>query len=300
MNKAGALLCIAALGYCSHLTAQQDSATGRMERKKLIIGAASTTVIGHAFLYRLWYLDYPQQRFHWFNDNSGWLQMDKAGHAFSAFALAHKGAEAWKATGANQRQSALYGSLCAFAFQTPIEVFDGLSSGYGASAGDLVANTLGILLAGYQHYKYGDAPVLMRWSYAGSSFAEMRPNLLGSTLPERLLKDYNAQKYWLAWHPGNGFSANWPKWLGFSIGYGASGMLGANENRWKNANGNSFDFSHISRYRKWYFAPDIRLSRIPVRRKGLKTLFRMLDVYRLPLPAIELSQGRFHLRPLLF
>jgi len=281
------------------LSSQSDTLQGRLERKSLIIGAASTTVIGHAVLYRVWYLDYPQQPFHWFNDNRGWLQMDKAGHAFSAFALAHRGAEAWKSTGANRKQSAIYGTACALLFQTPIEIFDGFSAGYGASYGDLIANTTGALLAGYQHYRLGDAPVLLRWSYAGSHYASIRPNMLGSNLPERMLKDYNAQRYWISWHPHE-VNGKWPKWLGLSLGYGANGMLGANANTWKDAAGNAFDFTHINRYRRWFIAPDIRLSRIPVRQKGLKMLFRMLDMYRLPMPALELSQGRLQMHPILF
>lgn len=40
-----------------------------------------------AELYYLWYKDYPQTNFHFFNDNSEWLQMDKMGHFFSSYYL---------------------------------------------------------------------------------------------------------------------------------------------------------------------------------------------------------------------
>ena len=33
----------------------------------------------------LWYKDYPKSSFHWINDNSNWLQIDKMGHFTSAY-----------------------------------------------------------------------------------------------------------------------------------------------------------------------------------------------------------------------
>src|SRR5438874_2371911 len=38
-----------------------------------------------AGLYSAWYSNYPQTRFHFFNDNAEWLQVDKVGHAYSAY-----------------------------------------------------------------------------------------------------------------------------------------------------------------------------------------------------------------------
>ena len=36
-------------------------------------------------LYSTWYKNYPQSHFHFFNDNNEWLQIDKAGHTWSAY-----------------------------------------------------------------------------------------------------------------------------------------------------------------------------------------------------------------------
>src|SRR5665213_1512068 len=46
---------------------------------------ASIVTIG---LQYLWYKKYPKSRFHFFNDNNEWLQMDKVGHATSAYNIA--------------------------------------------------------------------------------------------------------------------------------------------------------------------------------------------------------------------
>src|ERR1700757_2226381 len=36
-------------------------------------------------LSQVWYKDYPRTSFHFFNDNGEWLQMDKCGHATTAY-----------------------------------------------------------------------------------------------------------------------------------------------------------------------------------------------------------------------
>ncbi len=36
-------------------------------------------------LYSAWYSNYPQTNFHFFNDNNEWKQVDKVGHAYSAY-----------------------------------------------------------------------------------------------------------------------------------------------------------------------------------------------------------------------
>ncbi len=38
-------------------------------------------------LNQLWYADYPKSDFHFINDNSEWIQMDKVGHLYSSITL---------------------------------------------------------------------------------------------------------------------------------------------------------------------------------------------------------------------
>ncbi|MEO7561961.1 MAG: hypothetical protein ABIT07_05160, partial [Ferruginibacter sp.] len=47
------------------------------------IVAYSAAMVG---LYATWYKDYPQSKFHFFNDIKEWKQIDKIGHAYSAYA----------------------------------------------------------------------------------------------------------------------------------------------------------------------------------------------------------------------
>jgi VanZ family protein len=276
-----------------------DSTTINYKKRNLLLGGLATgTVLTHTGLYFLWYDGYPSQPFTWINDNKGWLQMDKAGHAFSAFAITHSASTWFRNTGMSKQRSAVYGTVAALAFQTPIEIFDGFSAGWGASAGDLLANTTGALLAGFQHYYRDDAPLIMRWSYGKSEYADLRPGMLGSSPKEKWLKDYNAQTYWLSYTPKSTIRGAWPAWLGIAVGYSGGGMLGSESNIWTDKQGQLQDYSHITRYRQWLISPDIRLSRIPVQNKNLRFALSLFDFWRFPLPALEMRGGTFRFHPI--
>jgi len=91
----------------------------------------------------LWYKDYPRSKFHFFNDNREWLQMDKIGHGVTTYYLGKQGMDLMRWTGASEKQNRWLGGGIGFFYLTTIEVLDGFSEGWGASWGDLVANTAG-------------------------------------------------------------------------------------------------------------------------------------------------------------
>ncbi|MBL0056615.1 MAG: hypothetical protein IPP31_10600 [Chitinophagaceae bacterium] len=79
-----------------------------------------------------------------------------------------------------------------------------------------------------------------------------------------------------------------------AVGTGAEGLFGANENIGKDASGNiTFNRPDIKRYRQWYLAPDIDLSRIKTKRKGIKLALNLLSIVKFPTPALEYSNGKF-------
>ena len=53
----------------------------------------------------LWYKDYPQSSFHWINDNSNWLQMDKVGHATTAYQVGMLGKDLMEWGGVSEKKS---------------------------------------------------------------------------------------------------------------------------------------------------------------------------------------------------
>ncbi len=261
-----------------------------LQKKRLCYGIGfGGTALVHAGLYQLWYKGYPSSKFHFFNDNQEWLQIDKLGHAYSSYTLGIAGIEAakWVGVPENKRwQWAIFGSI----FQDPIEIWDGFSKAWGASSGDLVANTFGTILSAGQEALWQEQKVKMKFSFTPSNYASIRPNTLGSNMPERLLKDYNAQTYWWCYTPKRtGFLSG----LGIALGYGANGMVGGEDNIWTDAQGMVYDRSDIARYRQWYLSLDYDWSTITTKNPRVKTLLTVLNCIKLPSPALEFSQKRF-------
>jgi uncharacterized protein YfiM (DUF2279 family) len=268
----------------------------RRENMCYYIGFTGTAIV-HTALYTLWYSDYSSSKFHFFNDNHEWLQVDKFGHAYSSYYLGLVGIEAAKWAGIPEHKQwkwALFGSI----FQDPIEIWDGISEGWGASAGDLIANTFGTVLSAGQHALWKEQKITMKFSFTPTSYAGARPNVLGDGLHEQVLKDYNGQTYWLCYSPLK--KKGW-EWLGLAAGYGADGMYGGDDNIF-NAGlfGTKYDYSHIKRYRQYYVALDFNLTKIKTSNKTLKTLFFVLNCIKLPSPALEFSNNKLKGHLLMF
>jgi hypothetical protein len=279
--------------------------SSQLYRKRTLI--VHSAVIGgtaavYSGLYGLWYAGYPMQKFHWHNDAREWRGMDKCGHAFSAFQLSNQTYRWYRWSGYAQKKSAGLSAISALCFQNPLEILDGFSSGWGASKADLTANAFGALLSGAQLYRWGENKILLKFSYAPTNYAALRPAVLGANPAERLMKDYNGQTYWLSaglkdlLGPGSKF----PGWLNLALGYGANGMLGGYRNSWTDQQGMLQNRMDIARSSQWYLSPDIRFSRIPVRKKGMKEFFSLLDMIKIPLPGLMLQEGNIRVLPLSF
>lgn len=255
---------------------------------------------GMAGLYQLWYKDYPAESFHFFNDNGEWLQMDKCGHAFSTYQIGLWGIDALKWTGLERKKAIWYGAGYAYLFQTTIEVFDGFSSGWGFSKGDMLANTIGAGMLVSQELLWDEQRFRIKFSYHASPYANERPNILGDSPAQRLFKDYNGQTYWLncniaCWLKRD---TKFPPWLTFAFGYGANGMTGGSSNP-EIING--LPVNHYERYRQFYFAPDIDLTKIKTKSKTLKTIFNVVGILKVPLPTLEYNNvDKFIFHPLFF
>ena len=53
--------------------------------KHLVISEAVVFSLALVGFNELWYKNYPKSNFHFVNDNSSWLQMDKFGHATTSY-----------------------------------------------------------------------------------------------------------------------------------------------------------------------------------------------------------------------
>ena len=74
-------------------------------------------------------------------------------------------------------------------------------------------------------------------------------------------------------------------------------MFGARSNLAKdNLENIIFDRTNISRTRQWYLAPDVDLTKIKTKKKGIKALLFVLNSIKFPMPAIELSNRKIKMR----
>jgi hypothetical protein len=255
---------------------------------------ASGALIG---LNQLWYADYPKSNFHFINDNSEWMQMDKVGHLYSSYHIGRFGAEALNWSGASKKKQLIYGASLGFVFLTAVEVMDGFSEEWGASMGDVVANASGTALYVSQELIWKEQRIIPKFSFHTTQYANYRPDLLGSSMQEKVLKDYNGQTYWFSANV-HSFSkkSKIPVWLNVALGYGAEGLIGENDDK------NTLIFPiKPKNYRQFYLSLDVDLTKISTQSHFLKTIFSVLNTIKIPAPTIEYSpQGGFQFHALYF
>ncbi|MFN3402653.1 MAG: DUF2279 domain-containing protein [Cytophagaceae bacterium] len=245
-------------------------------------------VAGVSYLQFVWYKDHERVPFHYYNDNQGWLQMDKAGHAYSAYFQSYISYKSFRWTGLSETKSVLFGGLTSVLIQTPIEIFDGLYEDYGFSKGDIIANTAGSLLFMGQQLAFHEQIVRMKFSYSPSPYAQHLPVVLGENHVERFFADYNGHTYWLSFNLQkiSGIQ-KLPPWINLACGYSGNGMMEEFENP-KFYRGKPFP--EFERYRQYLFSLDVDFTRINTRRKGLKMLFEALNLIKIPFPAVEYNK----------
>lgn len=253
-------------------------------------------------LNQAWYKNYPKSKFHTFNDISEWQQIDKMGHAFSAYTMSQYSTDLWKSTGMDRQKTIWLGGLTGAAYQTIIEVLDGYSKAWGWSWGDIIANGFGSTLFISQEFVWHEQRIQFKTSFHKKKYSDAALNqrsdeLFGKSLAERCLKDYNGQTYWLSANIHAFFpQTHVPDWLQISLGTGAEGMFGANNNLELDDKGIIlFDRTNINRYRQWYLAPDINFTKIKTNRKAIKTVLYILNCLKFPTPSIEYSNASFKL-----
>lgn len=258
------------------------------------IAGYSAAMIG---LNEAWYKDYPRSKFHVFNDGAEWLQMDKIGHAYSAYAESRASMEFWRWTGISRKKRILLGGFSGAFYQTAIETLDGFSSEWGWSWGDFAANFTGSGMLVAQEFAWDEQRIQFKWSFHKKTYKDPQLNsrsreVFGKGKPERYLKDYNGQTYWLSTNIRSFFpKSRVPRWLQLSVGTGAEGLFGARKNYATDKNGSvTFSRPDIQRYRQWYLAPDIDLTKIKTRKKGIKMALNILSIVKFPTPSLEYSK----------
>ncbi|MCZ8021567.1 MAG: DUF2279 domain-containing protein [Cyclobacteriaceae bacterium] len=258
--------------------------------KKKIVWAGSLYTVGLLGLNEVWYKENPRQRFSFFNDAHEWKQVDKVGHFYSSFYISALSSRSLNNAGIQPRKAAALGAATGWLAISAIEILDGHSAAYGASASDLLANFAGSSFYYGQILLWRDIRIYPKFSFSPTSLAHKRPNVLGDNLASQMLKDYNGQTYWLSVDVDK--FTKFPKWLNVAVGYGAQNMIYANDASNQQAGYNA--------YRQYYLAVDIDLTGIKTRSKFVKGLLILLSGVRLPAPALAFNRGSARFYPLYF
>jgi hypothetical protein len=245
-----------------------------------------------SWFYSQWYKDNPQANFHFFNDNAEWKQMDKFGHVFSAYAIGKPLIRIFHWTGLSETKSVVYGASLAYMYQTTIEVFDGFSSEWGFSLSDVAANTIGSGILISQQLLWHEQRITLKESFHQTKYSDYRPEMLGGNLLENIVKDYNGQTYWASINVHSFLcddESKFPKWISLAVGYGAEGMVGARVNP---AEVDGKVVPPFPQYRQYYLGLDLDLARVDTKSKFLNGFFKVINIIRLPAPAVEFNQDR--------
>lgn len=263
--------------------------SGRTYRSKRLWWGMGTTLVLDAgsmvALHRLWYGNTEQARWHWYDQPGGrawyddwftYVQQDKLGHVYAAWALTRAGIGYGRWSGLSRRGAALLGMGASTFFQAQIEFFDGFAEAYGGSRTDLLANAAGSALAGAQ-FLYPDATdwFALKYSYHPSPYYDPSRHLGNA------IQDYQGITYWVSLRPGRLLperaAVHWPDGLALSVGHSGTGLERAVS---------GFDGSPEHR-RQLFVGLDLVVGELIDLPKALRPLEEALSFVRLPLPALQ-------------
>lgn len=275
-----------------------DSAANKT-RTWLVVGGTTVATAGlYGYLGAVWYSGQTRSRFHWYDDWRYWQQLDKLGHAYGAYQESRAMTRLLLWAGWKRRNAAVWGGVSGFLLQSPIEIFDGFMRDYGASSADLVFNAAGAGLCALNELLWAEQRLQLRFSYFPTDYPKKRPDLLGRSVAQQLLKDYNGQTYWLgvrlsSFLPTGKAKTIWPAWLNPAIGYSGGGMLGGyGDLDWPTV--------RAREYRRFFLSLQIDWEQIKTNSAGLKLLFYALNCLHVPAPALEWSSGNFRAHAMYF
>ena len=265
---------------------EQDSII-RKRLNTVIYTSSAVYVTSLVVLYYGWYKDNPMTSWHFIDDSHYWLQVDKVGHAITAYTISNYGHWMLRWAGVNNKKASWYGGLMGFGAMTVIEVLDGFSASYGASATDLLANAMGCGLSVTQNLFWREQRFRLKFSYHPTDYAQYNPDQLGKTTLQRMLKDYNGHTYWVSMNIRSFIKKDtrFPSWINVAVGYGADGMLHPLKNPEFDEDGSPIP--HFDRVRQYYLSMDIDWVKIKTSSGFLRFVFKALSFVKLPFPTLE-------------
>jgi len=254
----------------THMSAQDDSVHVDPLRVGIVAGATvGGFVVGHGILNDLWWKG-ERVPFHinTAQDYSYALNADKYGHATFAFMASTVYGDLMRWCGLDSTSAAWWGFGVAMTYQTYIEVRDGYSRDYGFSWGDIGANTLGAALPVAKHY----VPALRAFDLQISFWPS---DAFRQGAYNAIIDDYTSTTHWLAMNVHDlaprSVQHYLPPWLGVAIGHSVRNLDGRGGGE------------HVV-----VLSFDWQLHRIPNLPSWLRDIARVLHLYHLPAPAVQI------------
>jgi hypothetical protein len=241
-------------------------------RLSLVVGGMFTAWLGmHIYYSQTWWKD----RVHYFKyaeDTYYARNVDKMSHVYTANLITEGSAALYEWSGIKPMPAVAFGSMTAVAYETYIEMYDGISPIWGFDWGDMAANFIGALYPIAQRY----VPVLnninVKWSFDPKWIQRKVQNQFD------LLDDYTSMIFWVSINP-KGFlpeklSEYYPGFLAFALGVSIKGAshLGSSANA----------------YSELYLAFDVDITRLPGKSEFMKKFKKLLNFYHLPMPTVRI------------
>ena len=277
MTRQAAIIVVLFAWVTGQACAQVDSTrvnTGRLA----IVGGTLVSGMVAVQIYQAngWWKD-NRRPFHFQEDLKYGLHVDKLGHFYGASALTFMIDKSLLWADMPESHAILWGAAGALAFQTFLEVEDGLST-WGFDRVDFASDLAGSFWPVAQYHIPALQNYNMKFSYHKSDLLN-EPGGSGFKGQKHLVfDDYEGQTIWLSVNVHNllpdAVSGFWPAWLCLAPGYGARNIAGAHP------------------YRVYFVALDLDTRKIiPSDTPFLKTLGEVLNFIHLPMPAVRVSPG---------
>ncbi len=253
---------------------------------------ATAAVIGGIYLGSLVWLHFHQQNAWWSNNRSNFhfeedwsfaLQVDKAGHFYGGYLTSYFLSEGLIASGINWDDANIYGSAFALLYQTYVEIEDGFARNWGFSPSDWYFDAFGSIYFLAQHY----VPVLQnitpKWQYVPSEWTG-KPSI---SRPRTFIDDYNSSTFWYSVNLYNiipkSMKKYWIPWLNIAVGYGADAI---------DAKVNTDNPDQLT-HRRFVIGLDYNLVELLPDGGNFWNWFRQtLNYIKLPAPAVEFASGK--------
>jgi hypothetical protein len=218
-----------------------DSASGRPPfhpRRLVALGAAGLGlhVVGFRYFDDAWYQGHKQDHIRWIRDWGGetYLNLDKGGHFMGGLVMAQSLQDGLVWCGVPRGASAVLASVTSWAALLEIEMKDAYYDQWGFSIPDFTANTVGAAVPMAYALLPATQALQFKASYHPSRLYLDRRARAAADRPhvDSLIDDYEGMTFGAALQvdallPPRA-AAGWPDGLGFAVGYGATGLHGAN------------------------------------------------------------------------